>query len=369
MSNQSTERFFAQCLDASVVRRALLTSALVGTVLNLINQGGNLMVSDFASNIVWWKLILTYSVPYLVATASSASERVKHARTHSQCVPKESKANNLDAPLETLGELSQKVFNTAQKVNQTSIARASFAQDVVAKMQNISRDFQLYADEFEEGVGEAQKVNSAFDEVHAYVSSLTESIQGMVNASGSLGHEINTFLNEFDQIKDMATAITQTSDKTNLLALNAAIEAARAGEVGRGFAVVADEVKTLAAHSKANANDINETLSRLIVSQGDIQEKSALLESTMKRALGGSSEGQNEANLLAEHARDALANLYQMLDTAVDQTKNQIRNLDGIRGTVSEMAEGAQMAIQGSANNMGIGRELIETTKLAKSCC
>jgi hypothetical protein len=42
------------------VRRSLLVALLIGTVLNAINQGGE-MLSGYCP--IWWKLVLTYFVP------------------------------------------------------------------------------------------------------------------------------------------------------------------------------------------------------------------------------------------------------------------------------------------------------------------
>jgi hypothetical protein len=51
-----------------IVWRSIAVAAIVGTILNLINQGDALMTGD---GIVWWKLALTYCVPFLVASFGS----------------------------------------------------------------------------------------------------------------------------------------------------------------------------------------------------------------------------------------------------------------------------------------------------------
>lgn len=50
------------------VRRSLAVALLIGTVLNTINQGPEIFTGHWP---VWWKLLLTYSVPFCVASYGS----------------------------------------------------------------------------------------------------------------------------------------------------------------------------------------------------------------------------------------------------------------------------------------------------------
>ena len=50
--------------------RSLLIAAIVGTLLTAINQGNVILQGD-ASAALAWKIPLTYSVPYCVATAGA----------------------------------------------------------------------------------------------------------------------------------------------------------------------------------------------------------------------------------------------------------------------------------------------------------
>jgi len=52
-------------LSWPVAKRSLLVMLIIGSVLNLINQG-DLLLSSGPIN--WWKVILTYCVPFCVAT-------------------------------------------------------------------------------------------------------------------------------------------------------------------------------------------------------------------------------------------------------------------------------------------------------------
>lgn len=57
-------------LQPRVVKSALVVGLVVGTLLNLINQGDALLSGG---PVVLWKLLLTYVVPYLVSTYGAVS--------------------------------------------------------------------------------------------------------------------------------------------------------------------------------------------------------------------------------------------------------------------------------------------------------
>jgi hypothetical protein len=58
--------------DGAVVRRALRTVLVVGSILIGINHGGALLRGDVDSDRIW-KICLTLLVPYGVSTTSSVS--------------------------------------------------------------------------------------------------------------------------------------------------------------------------------------------------------------------------------------------------------------------------------------------------------
>ena len=50
------------------LRRSLLVALIIGTLLNTINQGPEVFSGHWP---VWWKLVLTYLVPFAVASYGS----------------------------------------------------------------------------------------------------------------------------------------------------------------------------------------------------------------------------------------------------------------------------------------------------------
>ncbi len=79
-----TMRFISYALDAGVPRRSFGVAVVVGTILNLINQGDALFGGR---TLDWTKIALTFAVPYCVATYGAVSYRmrqddVRGDRTH-----------------------------------------------------------------------------------------------------------------------------------------------------------------------------------------------------------------------------------------------------------------------------------------------
>ena len=56
-----------------IVMNALRIALLVGSVLNLVNQGGAILAG---SGVSWLHLVLNYAVPYCVASYSAARNQM-----------------------------------------------------------------------------------------------------------------------------------------------------------------------------------------------------------------------------------------------------------------------------------------------------
>jgi hypothetical protein len=70
-------RIFALCLSDGIPKRSLAVALIVGSILNLINQGDALF-GGMDINVT--KIMLTFAVPYCVATYGAVSYRLGAAR-------------------------------------------------------------------------------------------------------------------------------------------------------------------------------------------------------------------------------------------------------------------------------------------------
>jgi hypothetical protein len=66
------KNFLTLCFTKPIVKRAILTALLVGALLIAINHGDAILRGEMNTE-RWLKAGLTFLVPYLVSTVSSAS--------------------------------------------------------------------------------------------------------------------------------------------------------------------------------------------------------------------------------------------------------------------------------------------------------
>lgn len=64
-------------IEKGIVRRAAVVAAIVGTILNIIAQGDFLIEGQPLN---FWKIALTYCVPYCVATYGAVTARLEAYR-------------------------------------------------------------------------------------------------------------------------------------------------------------------------------------------------------------------------------------------------------------------------------------------------
>ena len=273
--------------------RSFKTALVVGTILNLINQGGALFSGG---DINVFKLLLTYSVPFCVATYAGTVTVLNHMRTV-DCAKADLDVAKSEAEcdincLREIGDIASNITQNATNVNKASKEKVAFVDDVAETARHATSVNAELSRGALDSQTQLEKLDDAFSQVCEHISVLGKDVTNAVNASQSLTKEIEDFLQEFEGIASLASGITAISDQTNLLALNAAIEAARAGEAGRGFAVVADEVKNLASQTKDNALEIDETLQKIQLRQSQLNKAQSVLNESMNEALQLTNDGE-----------------------------------------------------------------------------
>ena len=86
-ANNSIEQYLSLAFAPSIVKRGLMFSVVVGSILVLINHGDRLNPEDLET-IPIYKVSLTYLVPYIVSSLSSIQAHLNQSRV--ACTKEES---------------------------------------------------------------------------------------------------------------------------------------------------------------------------------------------------------------------------------------------------------------------------------------
>lgn len=151
---------------------------------------------------------------------------------------------------------------------------AAAAEEITATIHEIEGNVRMISTKVKDGAVLSGEIARRAEELQQDTEASTANTKTVYEDVRTKMHQAIEASGTISEINVLADTILQITAQTNLLALNAAIEAARAGEAGRGFSVVASEIRKLAEQSSATASGIQEIVSGVHASVGQMQESS-----------------------------------------------------------------------------------------------
>ncbi|SHE35228.1 methyl-accepting chemotaxis protein [Vibrio gazogenes] len=213
-----------------------------------------------------------------------------------------SNAQENNVHVSSLGEMSRKACQTAEKQVISMREVSSSSQEMNVAIQDVSLSTSEVSDS-------TKKAGQSASEGGQQVSTTQQSI-GLLNESVEQAVAAISRIDEFtNKISSVLTIISGIAEQTNLLALNAAIEAARAGDSGRGFAVVADEVRGLANKTQSCTEDVNEMITNL---EKSVQDAVQIMNQATERA--------SVTKQASENTQRAIDDMMMSMDHVTERT-------------------------------------------------
>ncbi len=221
-----------------------------------------------------------------------------------------------------------------QKMAATMEETSASMESVTAHVENINRNAAAVAGHINAGTQLTADVRQKSAMIHKKTSASREETLQVYEKIQKTSQEAIVNAQKAAQINELAKAIQDIADQTNLLSLNASIEAARAGEEGKGFGVVAGEIASLATQSTqtganivAIVDDVNSSVETL---RGCLLDALNFLEHKVMN-------DYNEFMQSSDEYSGATRSIEEFMNQANEEVMELKRFIDEIADAISEV--------------------------------
>lgn len=248
------------------------------------------------------------------------------------------------------GELhteSGRMANGAEEVAGQSITVATASEEMSATSADIANSCHMAAD----SALRADQAAAEGGEIVTKSINVMHRIAERVQASAKTVEELGK---RSDQIGTIISTIEEIADQTNLLALNAAIEAARAGEQGKGFAVVADEVRALAERTTKATREIDAMIKAI---QQETKSAVNAMEEGVAEVEQGTTEAARSGAAL-QRIQDEINALTLQVQQIASAAEEQTATTTQISENIQQITAIAQTTVEGARSTSNESQHL-----------
>lgn len=257
-----------------------------------------------------------------------------------------------------------------QKMAATMEDTSASMESVTANVENMNRNAAAVAGHINAGTQLTADVRQKSKVIHEKTSASREETLQVYDKIQKTSQEAIVKAQKAAQINELAKAIQDIADQTNLLSLNASIEAARAGEEGKGFGVVAGEIASLAAQSTqtganivAIVDDVNssvETLKNCLVDALDFLENKVMND--YNEFMQSSDEYSGATKSIEEFMNQANGEVME-LKRFIDEIA---RAMSEVNNNISDCTTGISDIARKTKDVVGLTEEAFDKTSSGK---
>lgn len=265
------------------------------------------------------------------------------------------------------------LYIVSEKVNEASVDNSATNQELAASMESTSSatenvtqsiiSMQENANNVATKIGNGTELTTSImrraEDINARTKKASDSTFELYKKMKETSEDAIQKAQEISKINELAKAIQDIADQTQLLSLNASIEAARAGEHGKGFAVVASDISSLAQQSTKTGEDIENIVAK-------VNQSVSKLEQCLREALAFLEKNvMDDYNDFMQSSNDYIAaagNIEDFMNQANREVLELRAFIDDISTTVKGINDNVTQCSSGITDIAVKTTEIVEQT-------
>jgi len=261
--------------------------------------------------------------------------------------------------IESSQEIARDMTQNAINVNKASEQRLEEIENISLLVNEFIEKSSIIEIKSNENYQSSEESSVESKNVIELITELSSTINNLDKIFDTFTEIINSLTEANKEITGLVVANDHVSIQTNLLSLNAKVEAARAGDAGKGFSIVADEVKKLAATSKRTTSDIGKKIKDISIMTSNAKEQSDTSNELINNGIKMSDDATIKLNNLITISNKNKQDSVEVKDIVC----NQLKDSDTIKEKIAILLSDTAKAIEGSSNNIDLGKSLLNNLK------